>query len=84
MNLFFILLLDFKIKFSKLEHNYFYRFVSGVVSRERVPGFEKMLWRISRGNVFLRQSAIENPLQDPTNVSTRIKENNFKVKLAPQ
>lgn len=41
-------------------------FVAGVVPRERVPAFERMLWRISRGNVFLRQNTIENPLQDPT------------------
>ncbi|KAK6617491.1 hypothetical protein RUM44_005079 [Polyplax serrata] len=46
-------------------------FVSGVVPRERVPAFEKMLWRISRGNVFLRQTEIENPLQDP-NTRNRI------------
>ncbi|EEB18611.1 vacuolar proton translocating ATPase 116 kDa subunit A isoform, putative [Pediculus humanus corporis] len=40
-------------------------FVTGVISRERVPAFERMLWRISRGNVFLRQTEIEIPLQDP-------------------
>lgn len=44
-------------------------FVAGVIKRERVPAFEKMLWRISRGNVFLRQSEIENPLEDPHTVS---------------
>ncbi|KAJ8918152.1 hypothetical protein NQ315_011609 [Exocentrus adspersus] len=40
-------------------------FVAGVINRERVPAFERMLWRISRGNVFLRQSEIERPLEDP-------------------
>ncbi|XP_063909634.1 V-type proton ATPase 116 kDa subunit a 1-like [Zophobas morio] len=40
-------------------------FVAGVINRERVPGFERMLWRISRGNVFLRQVEIEKPLEDP-------------------
>ncbi|KAJ8937443.1 hypothetical protein NQ314_011832, partial [Rhamnusium bicolor] len=40
-------------------------FVAGVINRERVPAFERMLWRISRGNVFLRQSEIEKPLEDP-------------------
>jgi V-type H+-transporting ATPase subunit a len=44
-------------------------FVAGVIQRERVPGFERMLWRISRGNVFLRQSELEQPLEDPTTVS---------------
>lgn len=43
-------------------------FVAGVINRERVPGFERMLWRISRGNVFLRQVEIEKPLEDPATV----------------
>lgn len=43
-------------------------FVAGVVKRERVPAFERMLWRISRGNVFLRQAEIDEPLEDPTTV----------------
>ncbi|XP_039290286.1 V-type proton ATPase 116 kDa subunit a1 isoform X2 [Nilaparvata lugens] len=41
-------------------------FVAGVILRERIPAFERMLWRACRGNVFLRQSEIENPLEDPT------------------
>ncbi|XP_068923766.1 V-type proton ATPase 116 kDa subunit a 1 isoform X1 [Petaurus breviceps papuanus] len=40
-------------------------FVAGVISRERLPTFERMLWRVCRGNVFLRQAEIENPLEDP-------------------
>ncbi|XP_017765191.1 PREDICTED: V-type proton ATPase 116 kDa subunit a [Eufriesea mexicana] len=40
-------------------------FVAGVINRERVPAFERMLWRISRGNVFLRQAELEEPLEDP-------------------
>lgn len=41
-------------------------FVAGVIQRERVPGFERMLWRISRGNVFLRQAELDTTLEDPT------------------
>ncbi|KAF4527138.1 hypothetical protein B566_EDAN007229 [Ephemera danica] len=41
-------------------------FVAGVIARERVPAFERMLWRISRGNVFLRQAELDEPLEDPT------------------
>lgn len=48
---------------------YSFRFVAGVVPRERVPAFERMLWRISRGNVFLRQAELEEPLEDPNTVS---------------
>ncbi|XP_038847337.1 V-type proton ATPase 116 kDa subunit a1-like isoform X13 [Salvelinus namaycush] len=40
-------------------------FVAGVISRERIPTFERMLWRVCRGNVFLRQAEIEDPLEDP-------------------
>ncbi|XP_012230815.1 V-type proton ATPase 116 kDa subunit a 1 isoform X2 [Linepithema humile] len=40
-------------------------FVGGVINRERVPAFERMLWRISRGNVFLRQTELDKPLEDP-------------------
>lgn len=46
------------------------RFVAGVILRERIPAFERMLWRACRGNVFLRQAEIESPLEDPSNVST--------------
>lgn len=41
-------------------------FVAGVIQREKVPGFERMLWRISRGNVFLRQAELDKPLEDPS------------------
>ena len=40
-------------------------FVAGVIPPERMPAFEKMLWRACRGNVFLRQSSIEDPIKDP-------------------
>uniref|UniRef100_A0A672QS71 V-type proton ATPase subunit a n=1 Tax=Sinocyclocheilus grahami TaxID=75366 RepID=A0A672QS71_SINGR len=41
------------------------QFVAGVIGRERIPTFERMLWRVCRGNVFLRQADIEDPLEDP-------------------
>ncbi|XP_025832235.1 V-type proton ATPase 116 kDa subunit a [Agrilus planipennis] len=44
-------------------------FVAGVILRERIPPFERMLWRACRGNVFLRQAEIETPLEDPSSVS---------------
>nr|CAB3224570.1 V-type proton ATPase 116 kDa subunit a isoform 1-like [Phallusia mammillata] len=40
-------------------------FVAGVVLREKVPAFERVLWRACRGNVFLRHTEIETPLEDP-------------------
>lgn len=40
-------------------------FVAGVILRERLPAFERMLWRACRGNVFLRTAEIDSPLEDP-------------------
>jgi V-type H+-transporting ATPase subunit a len=40
-------------------------FLAGVIDRDRVPPFELMLWRICRGNVFLRTAEIEEVLEDP-------------------
>ncbi|CAF4993449.1 unnamed protein product, partial [Rotaria sp. Silwood1] len=40
-------------------------FVSGVISRERILAFERMLWRVCRGNVFLKQADIPDLIQDP-------------------
>lgn len=46
--------------------------MAGVINRERIPMFERMLWRVCRGNVFLRQAEIENPLEDPVTVKGTI------------
>lgn len=46
-----------------------FRFLAGVIHRERIPAFERMLWRVCRGNVFLKQAEIEPPLEDPVTVS---------------
>ncbi|GMS88009.1 hypothetical protein PENTCL1PPCAC_10184, partial [Pristionchus entomophagus] len=40
------------------------RFVAGVIQRERIPAFERLLWRACRGNVFLRHSEIDDVLND--------------------
>ena len=45
-----------------------HRFVAGVISRERMSTFERVLWRACRGNVFLKQAEIEEKLEDPTTV----------------
>ncbi len=34
-----------------------------------MAAFERVLWRACRGNVFLRQAEIMQPLEDPTTVS---------------
>lgn len=42
-----------------------YRFIAGVINRERVAGFERLLWRACRGNVYFKQAEIDVPLYDP-------------------
>eukprot|EP00731_Ephydatia_muelleri_P014009 Em0007g1319a len=41
------------------------KFVTGVIARERLPVFQRVLWRACRGNVFLRHTQIEEYLEDP-------------------
>jgi V-type H+-transporting ATPase subunit a len=40
-------------------------YITGVIRRDRVFGFERMLWRVSRGNAFLRILEIAEPFEDP-------------------
>ena len=47
--------------------------------RERLPAFERMLWRACRGNVFLRQAEIEDPLEDPNAESKEVFKSVFVI-----
>ena len=38
---------------------------AGVIDHARVLGFEKMLWRVSKGNVYVKFSDIEEEIKDP-------------------
>lgn len=40
-------------------------FIAGVIKLEKFFAFERMLWRISRGNIFLRRSDLSGMLRDP-------------------
>jgi V-type H+-transporting ATPase subunit a len=49
-------------------------FVTGVISREKMPGFERLLWRACRGNVFLRRVPMDEAMVDPVSGEEMFKE----------
>jgi hypothetical protein len=46
------------------------RFITGTINRERLPAFERMLWRACRGNVYLKTAEVTTQLEEPGTVST--------------
>ena len=39
---------------------------AGVIDRIRILAFEKMLWRVSKGNVYVKFSDIDEEIKDPS------------------
>jgi len=42
-----------------------FNITAGVIERTRLFAFETMLWRVSKGNVFLKTADIEEKMEDP-------------------
>lgn len=50
-----------------------YRFIAGILNRDRIPSFELMLWRMCRGNVFLKTAEIDEETEDPVTGNVEVK-----------
>ncbi|KAF2322847.1 hypothetical protein GH714_031347 [Hevea brasiliensis] len=53
-------------------------FLTGLVPKEKSLAFERIIFRATRGNVFIRQAAIEEPVIDPVS-GEKIEKNVFVV-----
>ncbi|XP_053574917.1 V-type proton ATPase 116 kDa subunit a 4 [Bombina bombina] len=53
-------------------------FTAGVIGRERMSAFERLLWRVCRGNIYLKYSELETTLEDPV-TREEVKKNVFVV-----
>lgn len=53
-------------------------FVSGVIPRDRIGAFERILWRTLRGNLYMNQSEIPEPIIEPS-TNEEINKNVFVI-----
>ncbi|KAG9441792.1 hypothetical protein H6P81_017646 [Aristolochia fimbriata] len=53
-------------------------FISGLVPKEKSMAFERILFRATRGNLYLKQSVIEEPVLDPAS-GEKVEKNVFVV-----
>ncbi|KAL9059485.1 MAG: hypothetical protein Q9162_001183 [Coniocarpon cinnabarinum] len=53
-------------------------FVAGVIPRDRIGSFERILWRTLRGNLYMNQSEIPEPIVNPEN-NEEVRKNVFVI-----
>jgi V-type H+-transporting ATPase subunit a len=53
-------------------------FITGLVPKEKSHAFERILFRATRGNVFLKQAAVEEPVIDPIS-GDKVEKNVFAI-----
>uniref|UniRef100_A0A8C5IRV4 V-type proton ATPase subunit a n=1 Tax=Junco hyemalis TaxID=40217 RepID=A0A8C5IRV4_JUNHY len=51
---------------------------AGVIKRERMIPFERLLWRACRGNIYLRYTEMDTPMEDPV-TREEVKKNVFII-----
>uniref|UniRef100_A0A8C5IRR0 V-type proton ATPase subunit a n=1 Tax=Junco hyemalis TaxID=40217 RepID=A0A8C5IRR0_JUNHY len=54
------------------------KFTAGVIKRERMIPFERLLWRACRGNIYLRYTEMDTPMEDPV-TREEVKKNVFII-----
>ncbi|XP_068133441.1 V-type proton ATPase 116 kDa subunit a 4 isoform X2 [Hyperolius riggenbachi] len=53
-------------------------FTAGVIGRERMASFERLLWRVCRGNIYVKYSELDTTLEDPV-TKEEVKKNVFII-----
>ncbi|KAG8438733.1 hypothetical protein GDO86_005070 [Hymenochirus boettgeri] len=53
-------------------------FTAGVISRERMATFERLLWRVCRGNIYMKYTELDTVLEDPV-TKEEVKKNVFII-----
>ncbi|TFK22681.1 H+-ATPase subunit [Coprinopsis marcescibilis] len=57
---------DTEASYGPLSAGFDLEFVAGTIERSRVPTFERVLWRVLRGNLYMNHTDIPEAFVDPT------------------